>query len=149
MLKHLEEKFTHLKKEGYRKKSEQTSLYNCIAFAVGDMENWWWPDQGFLCFWPRGVARKVTLKSFIEAFETMGYQVCDDSSLESSFEKVAIYVDDNNEPTHAARQTRKGKWISKIGDFEDIEHETLKALEDTDYGKVSQFMKRPIKPRKH
>jgi hypothetical protein len=50
------------------------------------------------------------------------------------------------EPTHAAKQLPDGRWKSKLGDFEDIEHNTVKAVEDDYcYGTVVQYMKRPIK----
>ncbi|HEX4644075.1 MAG TPA: hypothetical protein VH598_00545, partial [Verrucomicrobiae bacterium] len=49
-----------------------------------------------------------------------------------------------NKITHAAIQTEDGKWRSKLGDFEDIEHNLLSSLEGTWYGTVtSKFLKRP------
>lgn len=57
--------------------------------------------------------------------------------------KVAIYVDDSGDPSHAARQTSSGKWTSKMGELEDIEHDGLSALEGKACGTVARIMKRP------
>jgi hypothetical protein len=38
-----------------------------------------------------------------------------------------------------------GKWTSKLGDWDDIEHDTLEALEAAFYGRVAQIMKRSKK----
>jgi len=44
------------------------------------------------------------------------------------FEKIAIYAA-GGVPTHAAKQTSDGRWKSKLGGWEDIEHNTPKAVE--------------------
>jgi hypothetical protein len=36
-----------------------------------------------------------------------------------------------------------GKWTSKIGELEDIEHDGLSALEGKAYGTLAQILKRP------
>jgi hypothetical protein len=71
------------------------------------------------------------------------YQLCESRNPEADFEKVAIYVDEDEIPTHMARQLSSGDWTSKCGDLEDIIH-TLEGLEGSAYGKVSCIMKRPI-----
>lgn len=63
--------------------------------------------------------------------------------MEIGFEKIAIYGSDHG-PTHASRQLADGKWTSKLGDADDIEHETLEALEGAIYGSVVHIMKRSI-----
>jgi hypothetical protein len=67
--------------------------------------------------------------------------------MEAGFEKIAIYVDGDGVPTHAARQLSDGAWTSKLGEWEDIRHLTLEAMEDDGlglgYGKVSLILKRP------
>jgi hypothetical protein len=90
------------------------------------------------------VPRDETLQSFVLAFNTLGYTSCDDGKLEHGFEKVAIYADDAGTPTHMARQLLSGIWISKCGGLEDIEHETLDALEGPIYGTAVQFLKRSL-----
>ncbi|MFM7428637.1 MAG: hypothetical protein ACKO1F_01925 [Flammeovirgaceae bacterium] len=56
--------------------------------------------------------------------------------------KVALYGKDGKW-THAARQLVSGKWTSKMGSCEDIEHLTPLVLEGEGYGYVFQVMKRP------
>src|SRR5437773_1217674 len=91
--------------------------YNCIAWAAGKTDNWWWPIDDPSAFWPIPIdpLDPVTLDAFIKAFATEGYLVCADGSLENGFEKIAIYVDRGGEPTHAARQLLNGTWTSKMG----------------------------------
>jgi hypothetical protein len=67
--------------------------------------------------------------------------------LEHGVEKVAIYVDCDGVPTHAARQLADGTWTSKLGEWEDIQHDTLEAMEDREdlglgYGKVGLLLRR-------
>jgi len=117
--------------------------YNCIAWAANDCTEWWWPlDDSRQCFWPVGVERQVTLEAFVLAFQTRGYSVCEDQSLEAGFVKVALFADADRVPTHAARQLPSGRWTSKLGHSEDIGHD-LRALEGAIYGSVVLFLKRP------
>jgi hypothetical protein len=122
--------------------SPEEPRYNCIAFAAGDDKEWWWPD--IYSYWPPNVPREETIGSFIEAFTTLGYTSCQDGNYENGFIKIAIFVDDNGVPTHAALQLSKGNWISKCGELEDIEHD-LNALcgPSLAYGTVEHYMKKP------
>ncbi len=81
-----------------------------------------------------GVPRKVTLDAFRQAFATLGYAVCDDERLEPGQEKIALFAL-SGEPRHAARQLPSGRWASKLGPMEDIEHE-LHDLTGLVYGSV-------------
>lgn len=119
--------------------SPKDIYYNCIAFAAGDMQRWWWPDGGY---WPTGVSRDVELQSFIDAYATLGYAVCDNAEYETGFEKVAIYALADGTPTHAARQISADHWVSKIGQNNDIRHDTLEAIGGGLYGSAQVFMKR-------
>lgn len=97
-------------------------------------------------FWPDGVPREETIEAFVAAYKTKDYLPCDDmnTDLEPGFEKIVIYVDANNEPTHAARQLQSGAWTSKLGDWEDIEHKTLACVGDGVYGTVAKVLKRRL-----
>jgi hypothetical protein len=133
--------FPNLREEDYEKRSEQTDRYNCIAFALGDEQNYWWPTPRYACYWPPGFERTNTLPVLQKICEWFGYRACDNGEREAGFEKIALYAD----PTgvqHAARQLQSGVWLSKIGELEDIEHTTLESLESDDYGKVALYMKR-------
>lgn len=135
--------FPNLSKTDYRIASPQSGDYNCIAWAANEDDRWWEPDPYGRFYWPSDVPREITIEAFIQAFENLGYVPCQDDQIETDFQKVAIYTDPEGIPTHAARQLRSGMWTSKIGKLEDIEH-TLEGLEDSDYGKVAQILKRPI-----
>jgi hypothetical protein len=121
--------------------------YNCIAWAAGKTDNWWWPIDDPSAFWPIPIdpINPVTIEEFVKAFATEGYYKCEKQTprFENGFDKVAIYVDDNNEPTHAARLLPGGVWTSKMGKYEDIEHATLKVVEGKEYGHAKVFLKRP------
>ena len=115
--------------------------YNCIAWAAEQNNKWWWPDPHNYGYWPPGVVREETLGAFIAAYGTLGYAPCDNSLPEPDAEKIAIFTD-GGMPTHAARQLADGTWTSKLGNFEDICHQTLDALEGGKYGSVAQIMSR-------
>jgi hypothetical protein len=135
--------FPNLARGNHEDKSPLDKRYNCIAYAAAVDSKWWWPDANGIGYWPPGVPREETQAAFIQAYETKGYAVCSDDSFEDGYEKVAIYVNpDNNIPTHAARQILAGKWVSKIGEAEDIEHETLNVVEGPLYGIAMIYMKR-------
>jgi hypothetical protein len=136
----LEAIFENLRRNRYKITSPEDGQYNCIAFAAGEIYRWWWPID---YYWPDGVPRAETLQSFILAFSTLGYSPCEDGTLETRFEKVAIYADEDGTPSHMARQLQSGIWISKCGGLEDIEHEALEALEGMEYGTVVLFLRRP------
>lgn len=132
--------FPNLRTGPYKVTSEATDTYNCIAWAAGDTDNWWWPSP--FDFWPVE-PREATKDGFIAAFQTRGYEPCADSIWENGFEKVALYFNSAG-PQHMARQLADGKWTSKLGEGWDIEHPTLEGVESNSYGVAVVFMKRPI-----
>ncbi len=141
--------FPNLQEGDYTKKSDATREYNCIAWAAEDTSAWWWPslDLG-RSYWPEGIPREETVDAFVAAFRTKGYEACDTGVLEKGFEKVALYVDAQIIPTHAARQMENGQWTSKLGEFEDIDHLTVECLQGDgqgQYGRAFLYMKRPIR----
>jgi hypothetical protein len=133
--------FPDLARTGYQVTSPPDPIYNCIAWAAGRTDQWWWPDPGGFEFWPPGVPRMATLAAFAQAFATLGYTACPDPALEAGWEKVAIFTL-NDDPTHAARQLSTGRWTSKLGPDDDIEHE-LEGLVGPAYGTVAIILRRP------
>jgi hypothetical protein len=127
--------------------SERADEYNCIAWAAGNDSRWWQPSHTGGFYWPPDVPNQPTLASYIEAFATLGYVVCDSAATERGYEKVAMYVDQNGVPSHAARQLPSGAWTSKLGSEEDIRHETPQVLEGNLYGRVAAILRRPKKRR--
>lgn len=141
----IEDAFPKIRKAGYKITSPETLDYNCFAWVAEDASQWWSPGVGVGYFWPIGVPTKLEIASFVKLYESHGgFSVCSDARLEKGFEKIAIYANESGEATHAARQTKSGRWTSKLGDWEDIEHSTLEALEGEFYGKAVQILKRAV-----
>jgi hypothetical protein len=117
-------------------------VYNCIAWAAGKSHEWWWPGPDLEDeYWPPDVAREVTLAAFQAAFAGLGYLPCLSAVLEPEVEKVALFARPDGKPTHAARQLPSGRWTSKLGESEDVEH-NLHDLEGAVYGRVVLVMAR-------
>ena len=137
----LEDLFPGLRGQAYQITSARDDHYNCIAWAAGDALRWWWPDAAGEDTWPASVDRAETIAAFRDAFATLGYVECDQGQLESGYEKVALFAL-AGVPKHAARQLPSGRWSSKLGPREDIEH-ALHDLTVMAYGSVVLVMKRP------
>jgi hypothetical protein len=134
----LRKRFPRLKVGEFAVTSCPDINYNCIGWAAGKTQ-FWWPVDGY---WPDGVPRQLTLDAFMQAFATLGYEVCDDVTYEKGAEKIAIFAGDTG-PLHAARQIGSGnKWTSKLGQFADMTHRLI-AIEGNDYGRKVIVMKRP------
>src|SRR5690348_11989036 len=134
----LESLFPHLARRRYGVTSPQSQNYNCIAWAASETHRKWWPLGAH---WPDDVPREETIDAFIRAFAKRGYQPCDTGRFENGYEKVVIYVDSADTPTHMARQLASGTWTSKLGDLEDIEHATPHELEGQNYGTAIQYLR--------
>ena len=131
--------FPRLTAKNHRSTSPSNKIYNCIAWAAGNIDDWWQPGV----FWPIPAGRDdCGIRILEEVFSSLGYEDCGmDFSLESGTEKVAIYGY-MLEYTHAARQLPNGKWTSKLGRGEDIEHDTPDDVSGGIYGEVVQIMRR-------
>jgi len=136
------EDFPNLKSSDGRVTSESTSDYNCLGWAAGEMV-WWEPDPDDTYYWPPGAPRTYTLEAYIAAYKSIGYQPCDTAELEDGFEKIVLYRSEEEYPPHAARQLPSGRWTSKLGPYEDIEHSTLDCLRGDLYGQPFLYLRRP------
>ena len=123
--------------------SDYTPKYNCISWAYEDISRWYWPDPANIYYWPENISRKVDLNSFVLLFQSIGYLLCNNGSLEPGYLKVAIFTDSNNIPTHAARQLLNGFWTSKLGQNIDVQH-SINSMEQGEYGNVAIYLKRKI-----
>jgi hypothetical protein len=94
-------------------------------------------------YWPPDVAGADTLQALIQLYLDAAYEQCDNGQLEGGFKKVAIYMNQEG-PQHVARQLESGRWTSKLGDLEDIEHDTVDILEGEDYGKATVFLRKRL-----
>jgi len=137
-----DEDFPRLTPHNYRVTSPATEAYNCVAWAAEDVEHWWQPGEyWFPSDWP---ADDFGLGALEQAFLAMGNQSCGmDESLEPGFTKVALYGT-GFLYSHAARQLPSGKWTSKLGKGEDIEHDKPEDVGGGLYGEVMKVMKKPL-----
>jgi hypothetical protein len=139
----LEDLLPGLRGTEHRITSPPTIVYNCIAWAAGDDTNWWWPGRPDKTFWPTNLPRAETLEAFEALFAHLGFSPSQDESFETGIEKVALFARPDGRPTHAARQIPSGRWTSKLGRMEDIEHD-LRAIEGEVYGTVVRILRRPV-----
>jgi hypothetical protein len=134
------DQFPRLNEENYRETSPPDVRYNCIAWCAGDTTRWWQP--GF--YWPSETSKDdYGIATLIEAFRELGYEEGADDRVELGFEKVAIFGS-GLFYTHAARQLLSGKWTSKLGKCEDIEHDRPDDVAGGVYGELVEIMKRPL-----
>ena len=129
--------------------SEGTARYNCIAYAAKDESQPWWPmPHGSLryFYWPPGLPRQSvpTKENFFRAFEGLGYKKCKSRKYNPKFERVVLYVDNNDVPTHMARELGDGIWYSKLGNEQDIRQHTFDAVENQIYGTAKYFMRKRL-----
>ena len=130
--------------------SPETPTYNCIALAAKNSRKWYWPGPD--TYWPDDIPREEKLSAFILLFESFGYTVCESEDFEEGYEKVAIFVDQFNKPTHAALQVSNDRWSSKLGPSIDIEHDLHDVAPfalaysrgHTNYGNVAKILKKRI-----
>jgi len=138
----LEALFPGLRGKPYRKTSPADDRYNCIAWAAGITDIWWWPvGEASRTYWPASAPREETVAAIQAAFASLGFALCQSDAWETGSAKVALFADADGLPTHAARQLSGGLWTSKLGKLEDIEHD-LYDLEGAEYGKVVHVMTR-------
>jgi hypothetical protein len=141
---HIEQLFPGLRGKEWKITSPHERRYNCIAWSASDAAQWLWPGDpadGF--YWPEGVERTETLAAFTALYVLLGYAECMDSTHESGHEKIAIFAAPDGVPTHAARQLFNGRWTSKLGRLEDIEHDLLDVCGEI-YGSVVKVMRRTL-----
>jgi hypothetical protein len=145
----LERHHPQLALHGYTIESPVSRRYNCFAWAAGEDTSWWQPPDPDLepmpgNYWPAGAPDGYTLDAFIQAYVFLGFAPCESGEFNADFDKIALYADEAaGEPTHAARQLPSGGWASKVGDWEDIVHRTVEALEGGAFGRVTVYLRRP------
>ena len=134
--------FPNLSGETFIVVSQPSNEYNCIAYAAGDASEWWgFEEEDY--YWPDYAARSESIESLIDVFAGLGFLQCQDSSLESGYEKVALY-EEQGVWKHAALQTPNGRWRSKMGVGPVIEHLSPESLSDGIYGNPTTYMRRAL-----
>lgn len=135
--------FPRLTPTNHRVTSPADETYNCTAWAAGVSGQWWQPGN----VWPGpDTDPEYEPEALARVYQGIGFVPCPDGSLEPGCEKVALYSDDTGEWSHAARQLPTGKWTSKLGNMEDIEHDTPEDVAGGPYGEVFAYLKRPLPP---
>jgi len=135
----LEAEYPNLASGNYQITSPRTPEYNCFAWAAEEDDRWWSPTSEDY-YWPEGSPTAwdtaTALETLIQTFALSSYKPCKSADFEPGIQKVAIYIDSNGMPTHMARQLSEGRWTSKLGGWEDIEHELAGVEGEKAYGSV-------------
>ncbi|MBC7553967.1 MAG: hypothetical protein H7257_08310 [Taibaiella sp.] len=131
--------FPNLVPEGnFKYTSPHTDEYNCVAWASAIADEW------IQFIYDEKGNYDINVRRYINYFAEIGFAPIDNSQPEKNILKIAIYADKSNDFTHVARQLPSGKWTSKIGDWEDIEHDTLDDIAGGAYGKPVTIMAQKI-----
>lgn len=125
----------------FEKTSNQTPRYNCVAWALGEDETFYFPRRQAPYHWPRNIPFSWDVDAIRALFRARGFEEHDSDDLEDGFDYVAVYADDDG-LKHVARRVAAG-WTSKLGRDEDIFHERLDQLEGEEYGAVVVLLRRP------
>ena len=118
--------FPSLRASDYSVTSPATTRYNCFAWALGIDDRWIEPDEDD----PRRI------------FSEAGFAEVSDAEADPATDKIALYADELG-VTHAARQLPNGRWTSKLGNWEDIEHADPDSLTGSLYGSLLLILSRP------
>lgn len=137
---HIRTLFPNLTNHNHRITSLETDNYNCIAWAYKVSDKRMWPGNPDY-YWPSEVTGPDELATLVQLYLNEGYEKCGDGEQEEGYEKVAIYVNQEG-PQHAALQLDCGLWTSKLGNLQDIEHDTIEGLEGAVYGRAIVFLKK-------
>jgi hypothetical protein len=135
--------FPRLRAADYDITSPVSPNYNCIAWVAEDDTRWWQPLPFGGYYWPPTVPFVWSLSVMLEVFRELGYEQCTTGDPETGYNKIVIYCDGLGDPTHGARLLESGRWTSKLGDKEDIEHDDVACLGGGLYGEAFAFMRRP------
>lgn len=138
------------KDDNFKILSECTPVYNCIAWAMGYNDRWVSPEFGVGYWWPDNVPRSMSPDALIEAFQSEGFEISDNSMVEEGYSKVVLYKNLAGDSwTHAARIVTDNVEYSKFGQSFDGQHshsvlcKTSVGYEYQSYGNAYAYMKRP------
>ena len=133
--------FPNLRNEGFTVVDPPSGLYNCIAYAAGDTSQWW--DHTPRRYWPSYATRSERIESLQEVFVGLGFEECDDGTIQSGYQKIVLY-EDQGAWEHASIQMPNGAWRSKMGEGPVIEHLNPESLSGGTYGSPMIYLSRPI-----
>jgi len=81
-------RIVHFNSRDLRETSPEDPRYNCIAWAAGDTERFWWCVDSPFVYWPATAPKECTIAAFVAAFQTLGYEECDNGELEEGFSRL-------------------------------------------------------------
>jgi hypothetical protein len=119
---------------------------NCLAFALGDKNNWWEPPAQYGFYWPPGFSEDTTIKTVEEIIRLHGFTIETDPSVKPKTDSIAIYGE-HGQWKHFAKFA-DGIWSSKLGESHDVERIDYLDLEIADYGKCVKILSRPTQKKK-
>jgi hypothetical protein len=64
--------------------------FNCVAYAVGDLTQFWYDVNIKSYHWPPGARNSDAMEAWTDVFRFHGCHETDDRSLEPEYEKIAI-----------------------------------------------------------
>lgn len=108
----IEEDFPLLNRKNYCVTSSKSPKYNCVAWAVSNIGQYWDSVEGVKgYYWPPGIGRNDKPDEWAEIFIRHGYKLINinDTAHEYGVEKIAIFGSDT-EAEHVARQLPNGNW---------------------------------------
>lgn len=118
--------------------SPKTDDYNCVAWALASEDEW-------IQFQDENGEWDIRLTRYIAYFRSNGFVESTNTQPIEGVIRIALYADEKtNEFTHIARQLPDGKWTSKLGEWEDITHNSLEVLAGGFYGVPIVLMERKI-----
>ena len=95
----IESSFPSLSASGYQIESPEDFNYNCLAFVLGDRNNWWEPLPQFVFYWPSGFSPDVSVATVVKIIQLHGYIVECDRRANPLSDAIAVYAK-NEEWTH-------------------------------------------------
>jgi hypothetical protein len=119
------------------------NLFNCYAFTIGDYKNWHGHREDN---WPSSIgSRFPSIDNYIKFYNLYGFNICDNDEYDEEFNKIAIYTNNKDWVSHAAKQYNN-MWRSKLGTSCILEHELewISGFDYNNYGKVHLLMKKKI-----
>ena len=69
----IQRRFPALNDENCKETSPSDFNYNCLAFVLGDLKNWWEPPGLYGYFWPPGFPPDLTVNTVLSIIRLHGY----------------------------------------------------------------------------
>src|SRR5271157_4850838 len=93
----IQRRFPSLTSDNHKETSDEDFNYNCLAFVLGDCNNWWQPPDEFekhnyapRIYWPPGFPTDTTVDTVTSIIRLHGYTLELDLDSEPSAPAIAI-----------------------------------------------------------